>query len=439
MSSREELDHGRADGSGASNHDDAHEPAFRWTLSSPTVPRRVATTKRRSPQTEREPTNGKAFADGARHGLPSSVVDIVELDAAALADDAVMRDYYDLSRRAELLGREQAPFWTFEEFVGAFRSEDSGERQQLFAAYDGDRMIACAVLWSFLLDNTDKAWFEPRRRPARPPRGCRPRDAGADRAGRQGRRPTLMLIADTKLPFDERETHGYRQFADACGYELSNYEVVRHLPLPVPDEQIQEWVDEAAARHEGYTIETFVDEVPDDLVESLCVLLGQLAVDAPTGAVDFEEEAMTPERYAEMVATTKAMGRARYETLALTPDRLVVAQSTLAVPAVRQHDVFQWGTFVHREHRGHQLGLADEGRQPAGGPGAPRRPHAGHHPERRDQRLHGLDQRADGLRAGRGVGRVRQAPLTDGCTLLARPQLRRTATGRRGATTASTG
>ena len=167
-----------------------------------------------------------------------------------------------------------------------------------------------------------------------------------------------LVLTDTKLPFDERETHGYRQFAEACGYQLSNYEVVRHLPLPVPDDRIQEWIDEAAPRHEGYTIETFVDEVPDDLVESLCVLLGQLAVDAPTGAVDFDEEAMTPERYAENVATVKAMGRARYETLALTPDRLVVAQSTLAVPLSGSTTVFQWGTFVHREHRGHALGLA---------------------------------------------------------------------------------
>ena len=41
---------------------------------------------------------------------------------------------------------------------------------------------------------------------------------------------------------------------------------------------------------------------------------------------------MTSERYAEKMATTKAMGRARYETVALTPDRQVVAHSTLAVP-----------------------------------------------------------------------------------------------------------
>jgi len=284
-------------------------------------------------------------------------VEIRELGADALADDAVMRDFYDLNRRAELLGREQAPFWTWEEFLGGFRSPDSGERQELFAAYDGDRMVATAVLWSFLLDNTEKAWFKldvdvPQRR-----RGIG--RALVDRleqtAKADGR---TLLMSDAKLPYDDRETHGYRLFATACGYDLSNYEVVRHLPLPVPDAQIQAWVDEAAPHHEGYTLETFVHEVPAELVESLCVLLGQLAVDAPTGAVDFEEETMTPERFAEMLDTVKAMNRARYETVALTPDRQVVAQSTLAVPLGESTTVFQWGTFVHREHRGHHLGLA---------------------------------------------------------------------------------
>jgi GNAT superfamily N-acetyltransferase len=284
-------------------------------------------------------------------------VDIVELDAAALADDAVMRDYYDVSRRAQLAGREGAPFWSFEEHLGGFRSEDSGERQQLFAAYDGDRMVACAVLWSFLLDNTDKAWFNlavdvthRRRGVGRAMLGLIERVATDDHR--------TLVLADTKLPFEDRETHGYRRFAEACGYELSNYEVVRHLQLPVRDERIQEWVDEAASHHEGYAIETFVDGVPDDLVESLCVLLGQLGVDAPTGLVDFEEEAMTPRRYAENLATVAAMGRARYETVALTPERLVVAQSTLAVPLSTSTTVYQWGTFVHRAHRGHRLGLA---------------------------------------------------------------------------------
>jgi hypothetical protein len=186
-------------------------------------------------------------------------------------------------------------------------------------------------MWSFLLDNVDKAAgfvnvdLPDRRRGI----GRALFETLEQRAKEDGR---SLMMTDTILPFDDREGHAHRRFAEACGYELSDFEVVRHLPLPVPDEQIQAWVDEAAPHHPGYRLETFVGAVPDDLVESLCLLLGQLAVDAPTGLIDFEEEAVTAQRYAEILATTAAMGRARYETVALTPDRQVVAQSTLAVP-----------------------------------------------------------------------------------------------------------
>jgi GNAT superfamily N-acetyltransferase len=289
----------------------------------------------------------------------SCFVEIRMLDDTALLNDALMREFYELDRRAELHGRLHAPFWDFGEFLGAFRSKDSGERQEIFAAYDGDRMVGNAVLWSFLVDNTEKAALRlnvdvPERRRGIGRALLERLEQTAKDDGRS------LILADAKVPFGERDGHAYRRFAEACGYELFNSEVVRDLVLPVPDAQIQEWIDEAAPRHAGYTIETFVGAVPDDLVESLCVLLGQLAVDAPTGTVDFDEEAVSPQRYAEMVATAEAMGRARYETVALTPEpeRQVVAQSALAMSLEGSSTVYQWGTFVHREHRGHKLGLA---------------------------------------------------------------------------------
>ena len=284
-------------------------------------------------------------------------MEIRALDESAMADDAVMREFYDLSRRSETLGREQAPFWSFQEFLGAYRTPDTGERQELFAAYDGDRMVANATFWTPVFDNTDKAFFD-----LSVDVPCRRRGYGSamlahlEQHARHWERSLVM--SGSTLPYDEQDGHPYRLFAEACGYELSNVEVVRYLDLPVPDERIQEWIDKAAPRHPGYTIETFVGAVPDELVESLCLLLGQLPVDAPTGSVDFDEEVVTPQRYAEWIEGVTAMGRVRYETVALTPDRQVVAQSTLAMPLRDGTNVYQWGTFVHREHRGHHLGLA---------------------------------------------------------------------------------
>src|SRR3954447_20142625 len=226
-----------------------------------------------------------------------------------------MREFYDLIRRSQLHGREQAPFWSFQEFLAAIRTPDSGERHELFAVYDGERMVANALLWLLLLDNTEKGFFEVNVDVAERRRGIgRALVTRLEQAVKDDGR--TLVMSDAHLPAEGRESHPYRLFADACGYQLSNYEVVRHLALPVPDDQIQAWIDEAAPAHADFTIETHVGAVPDDLVESLCVLLGQLAVDAPTGAVDFEEEVVTPQRYAEMIATVEAMGRARYDTLA---------------------------------------------------------------------------------------------------------------------------
>src|SRR3954451_14539364 len=123
-----------------------------------------------------------------------------------------MRDYYDVNRRSELFGRPDAPFWEFQEFLGAFRSPYSGERQELFAAYDGDRMVGTVGLWSFLLDNLDKAGFEvnvdvPERR-----RGIgRALVERVEQLAKDDGRSLIMVAG--ALPFDDRETHPYRLFA----------------------------------------------------------------------------------------------------------------------------------------------------------------------------------------------------------------------------------
>lgn len=281
-------------------------------------------------------------------------MEIREID---VADDVAMEALYGVDTRSSHLGRESMPQWTLQECLGAFRSSDSGERQTILGAYDGDALLGFAAFWITLLDNLDKVYLELHVDPPARRRGVG-RALLAEVEGRARAESRTLLLTDSKIPPGQRETHPYSRFAEAAGFEYSNVEVVRHLAIPIADEQLQAWTDKAAERHEGYTVETYVDEFPDELAESLCLLMGQLAVDAPTGLVDFEEEDFNVDRLRERYATAAAMGRSIYETVALSPDGVVAAQSTLAVAKGQEPDVFQWGTFVHREHRGHRLGLA---------------------------------------------------------------------------------
>ena len=281
----------------------------------------------------------------------------MEIRPLELDDDAEMRTAYDVIRRAELIGREDAPHWSFENFLGALRSPDSGERQEVRGGFVDGELVAFGVLYLFLLDNTDKGWAEVRVDPdhRRNGYGRVMLEHLAAICREDGR---TELLAEAKVPIAEVKTHPYSLFLTSQGFIHSNVELVRYQKLPVDDGVILGWVDQAAERHDGYRIETFEDDIPAEFVPGLCELFGQLAVDAPTGEVDFEEEVMTPERFAERQVQVKAMGRTILETVAIAPDGTVAAQSTLSVPLDDSTDVWQWGTFVHREHRGRRLGLA---------------------------------------------------------------------------------
>src|SRR5688500_15825570 len=85
------------------------------------------------------------------------IVDIRPID---FASDTELRAAYEVMRRAALLGREEAPHWSFQEMSGTFRHHDSGERQDLLGGYVEGRLVGVAATYLPLLDNVEKAWFE---------------------------------------------------------------------------------------------------------------------------------------------------------------------------------------------------------------------------------------------------------------------------------------
>jgi hypothetical protein len=100
-------------------------------------------------------------------------------------------------------------------------------------------------------------------------------------------------------------------FAERRGFTLANTEVHRVLDLPVDEQLLASMIEEAAPHHAGYTIERHVGDLPTDLLPSYCHVYNQLALDAPTGDIDFEAEAITPEVWLEREAQLRAARRLR--------------------------------------------------------------------------------------------------------------------------------
>ena len=272
-------------------------------------------------------------------------------------DDDVLAQYQQMAYRAEMHERPWENMWSLEEVRSRFQHKSSSHWMELYCAFDDGRVVGGGFAEFPLLDNTDKVYAHVSVEPDLHRRGIGTAvvEHLVARCRQEGR---SAVIGGTSYPFDQREDHPYRLFAEKNGFALANTEVIRVLRLPVPRQTLLAMAAECAPHHDGYHIETHVDELPDRLVESYCSLQNQLVLDAPQGDLDFEEEAVTPEVYLEEVARMRSAGRQRYTTVALDRDGVVVAHTDLVLPGQEVHKILQWGTLVRRDHRGHRLGAA---------------------------------------------------------------------------------
>jgi GNAT superfamily N-acetyltransferase len=272
-------------------------------------------------------------------------------------DDAVMRRWYDLTEAADTYERPWATSWSFPEMLVAFRSEDGAMHRFPVAAFDGEDMVGTAMLMLPVQDNTEKVYGAIFVAPELRNRGIGSALVAhvVDTMRAEGR---TTLLVEAGIPGDEREEHPYARFARKNGFAMANVEVHRVLDLPIETAVLEAMRAEAAPHHEEYEILTFEDEIPDELLDSYLSLLGQLAVEAPTGEIDFEAEVVTREIWAKQLERLRAQGRHKLMALAVSPDGEAVAHSDLLVPAEDRPKVYQWGTLVRRDHRGHHLGAA---------------------------------------------------------------------------------
>jgi GNAT superfamily N-acetyltransferase len=273
-----------------------------------------------------------------------------------LADEQQLRAFHEVTRRSETEdGRDWCRNWSYDEMLSTLRAPDATERVEAAAAYLDGRLLGAAVHYFPLLDNQGKSWLDLYVDPAARRRGLGSAlmswaVGGARAAGR------TQLTAETSYGFELRDSASAYLFAQKHGFRLANTEIHRKLLVPLPDGLLDTIAAEAAPHHEDFLLESFVGQVPDAVIASYCALTNKLAIEAPGGKFDWEEESMSPEIFRENERKMAAIGRARYTTVALR-DGVVVALTDMVVTKGDLR-ASQWYTIVDRDFRGHRLGAA---------------------------------------------------------------------------------
>jgi RimJ/RimL family protein N-acetyltransferase len=288
--------------------------------------------------------------------MPEQSVRIAPLD---LTDDKRCAAYAELHRQGEAAGDDYPVAFQPRELRAFLGDVDGTERWLGLLGEDAaGTPVVAGLLVMPLSDNLDKAevavWVA--RDHLRRGYGTAMAKALVQQAS-EHRRTTLTAHVNTPIGADD--SHPHRAFASQQGFTLSNSELHRILELPVPEHLLAELAASVATKHADYRLVEYVDDqIPAELLPSYLDLINALMVDAPTGDVDYEPGGMTAETFVTETALMQSQGRILYRTIAIDAEGLCAAHSVLCVPGQDPGKIFQFGTLVRREHRGHGLGLA---------------------------------------------------------------------------------
>ncbi len=176
-------------------------------------------------------------------------------------------------------------------------------------------------------------------------------ESGRERISTWGWSPVGADISSAELPWNK--------IASRLGVEAKNTATFKGLDLPLSPAVSEEIESEIAGHAGDYRLETWTSGIPEGQLENYGVVLRQLDLDEPTGAVQNEAPVYTAERVREMQQRLEARGMRAIITVAFAPDGSIAAQTEINYSGVEGNTVaFQENTLVMPAHRGHRLGTA---------------------------------------------------------------------------------
>ena len=275
-------------------------------------------------------------------------------------DAGAMAAWHATYHAAHVFGQDHPSPWMLEEMRAEFLGERAGERIEPYGGYVDGRCVVTGTIELPQMDNRHIALVDVATHPdlRRRGHGSVMLEHLTSVARAHGR---TTLNADAVWGYDEPADGAGTTNADFLtghGFVFSLGDVKRALDLPVDDALLDRLAKEAAPHHAGYVIRDFAGPVPEDIIDAFGDLVGSLISEAPMGELDFEPEVFDATRIRADEKVFEASGRTKVTTVAIAPDGEMVAYSELVVPTYDPGRVYQWGTLVRPQHRGHRLGMA---------------------------------------------------------------------------------
>ncbi|MDO9454758.1 GNAT family N-acetyltransferase [Nocardioides sp.] len=257
---------------------------------------------------------------------------------------------------------EAAQAFTYDELRAQWQNPTSDIRRIGFVGSVDGEVVAVGAAGLPQLENLTSAFVEVAVAPAHQGRGHGRAllDHVEEAVAAEGR---TRLVTEVRWRYEQgtsgHDGGGSRDvtFAESAGFDLGLSDVQRWLDLPVDEALLDPLAAEAATHHDGYALRSWVGAVPDELAPTWAELDGSLMTEAPMGELEHEAVKADVARLREQEESIARQDRTAYHSVALDASGTVVAYSML-VQSSASTTAFQWGTLVHRDHRGHRLGLA---------------------------------------------------------------------------------
>lgn len=165
------------------------------------------------------------------------------------------------------------------------------------------------------------------------------------------------LHAETGSGSVDADSHESRFLTDR-GYVLAQLEQISRLELPAADE-LAARADEAVSHTpQGYELITVRGPTPEGFLDDAATLRTAMAADAPSGAMDLEDEKWDAERVRVSESQLETAQRDQLQTLVRhVPSGRLVGFTRLFRDRSHPSVAHQWETLVLSEHRGHGLGM----------------------------------------------------------------------------------